>query len=43
MRYTLRSLGVPVKGPTALCGENLRIIISSTKLESDLKKKHMEI
>ena len=38
-----RSLGVPVKGPMALCGNNLRMIISSTNHDSELKKKHMVI
>ena len=30
LRYMLRSLGVPVIGATALCGDNLGMIISST-------------
>ena len=38
MQYMLRSLGVSVKGPTVLCGENVGIIISITKLNFELKK-----
>ena len=43
MRYMLRSLGVTVKGPTALLGENLGMIISCTNPYSDLKNKHVAI
>ena len=43
MRYMLISLSILVKGTTALCGENLRIIISCTNLDSELKKKHVAI
>ena len=39
----LRSLGVPVKSDTALCGENLGMIISCTNPDSELKKKHVAI
>ena len=39
----LRSLGVTVKGATAICGNNLGIIKSCTNLNSDLKKKHVAI
>ena len=39
----LKSLGVPVIGATALCGDNLGIIISSTNADSELKKKHVAI
>ena len=39
----LRSFFVPIKGETSLCGDNLGIIISCTNLDSELKKKHMEI
>ena len=38
-----RSLGVPVKGATELCGYNLGIIISCTNSDSELKKKHVAI
>ena len=40
LRYMLRSLGVPVKGATELCGDNLGMIISCTNQGSELKKKH---
>ena len=43
MRYILGSLGVPMKGPTVLCGENLGIILLITKPDSGFKKKHVEI
>ena len=43
MKYMLRSLGFPVKGPTTLCGDNLGMIISSTNPELELKKKHVAI
>ena len=43
MQYMLRSLCVPVKVPTALCGDNLRMIISSTNLDANVKNKHMAI
>ena len=39
----LRSIGVPVIGATALCGDNLGMIISSTNPDSGLKKKHVVI
>ena len=39
----LSYLGVPVKVPTALCGDNLGIIISSTNPYSKLKNKHVAI
>ena len=41
--YMLRSLGVPVRGATALCGDNLVMIMSSTNPDSELKKKHVAI
>ena len=43
IRYMLRSLGVPVRGATAICGDNLGMIISSTNPDSELKKKHVAI
>ena len=43
IRYMLRSLGVPVRGATALCGDNLGMIMSSTNPDSVLKKKHVAI
>ena len=39
----MSSLGILVKGATALCGDNLGIIISCINLESNLKKKHVAI
>ena len=39
----LWSLGVLIIGATALCGDNLRMIRSSTNPESELKKKHVAI
>ena len=39
----LRSLGVPVKGQTSLCGYNQRMIISSNKVDSKSKKNHVSI
>ena len=38
-----RSLGVPMLVATALCGDNLGMIISSTNPDSELKKKHVAI
>ena len=43
LRYMLRSLGVTVKCATALCGDNLGMIISCTNPGSDLKKKHVAL
>ena len=43
MGYMLRSLDIPLKGPTDICGENLVMIIYNTNMNSDLKKKHVEI
>ena len=37
----LPSLGVPVIVSTALCGDNLVMIISSTNPDSELKKNHV--
>ena len=39
----LRSFGVTVRGATALCGDNLGMIMSSTNKDSELKKKHVAI
>ena len=43
IRYMLRSLGVPMLGATALCGDNLGMIMSSTNPDLELKKKHVAI
>ena len=39
----LRSLGVPVLGATALCGDNLGMIMSLTNPDFELKKNHVAI
>ena len=39
----LRSLGVPIIGATALCGDNLGMIVSITNPDSELKKNHVVI
>ena len=41
--YMLRSLSVPVKGATEICGEKLGMIIYCTNPDSELKKKHVVI
>ena len=43
LQYILSSLGVPIKGATAICGDKLGMIISFTNPESELKKKHVVI
>ena len=43
IRYMLRSLGVPMKGSTKLCRDNLGMIISRTNPDLELKKKHVAI
>jgi len=43
LRYMLRSLGVPVDGPTLLIGDNLGSLMSVTATGSPCKKKHSEI
>ena len=43
IRYMLRCLGVPVKSPTNLFGDNLSVIQSATIPDADLKKKHVAI
>ena len=42
-RYKLRMLGVPMEGPSIMCGDNLSMITSSTIPSSSLKKKHNAI
>ena len=39
LRYTARSLGVPIMGPTYLFGDNLSTIISSTKSDGKIAKR----
>ena len=43
LRYMLSSLGVPDKVATAICGDNLGMIICCTNPDSELKKKHVHI
>ena len=43
MRYMLKYLGVPAKGPAALLREKLGMIIYSTNPDSELKKNHLAI
>ena len=43
LRYMLSSLGFPDKVSTAICVENLGIIICCTNPDSELKKKHVDI
>jgi hypothetical protein len=42
-RLAFRSFGVPLKGPTKICGDNLGVIQQSTLLSSPLRKKHTSI
>jgi hypothetical protein len=42
-RLALRSFGVPLKGATKVCGDNLGVIQQSTMLSSPLRKKHTSI
>ena len=43
LRYMLKSLCVPVKVASELCGKKLGMIISCTNPDSDLKNKHVDI
>ena len=43
IRYMLRCLGIKVKGPTILYGNNQGIIQSSTLIDSEFKKKRYTI
>jgi hypothetical protein len=43
IRYMLRCLGVPVKEPTNLYGDNFGVIQSAEIPEGELKKKHIAI
>ena len=42
-RYKLRMLGVPIKGPALLLGDNNSVILNTTVPSSPLKKKHNAI
>jgi hypothetical protein len=39
IRYKLRMMGVPIKGPTYVFGDNMSVIHNSSKVESVQKKK----
>ena len=43
LRYTLRMMGVPVKGPTLLFGDNESMVKNVTLPQSTLKKRHNAI
>ena len=43
LRYTLRSLGVPIRGPSLLFGDNKSVVVNTTLPSSSLKKKHNAI
>jgi hypothetical protein len=40
LKYTLRSLGVPIDGLAWIFGDNQSVITSSTMLHSSLNKRH---
>ena len=39
IRYKLFMMGVPLIGPTYLCGDNMSVIYNTSRPESTLKKK----
>ena len=43
IRYQLRMLGVPIKGPTHMYGDNSSVVLNTTVPSSVLKKKHNAI
>ena len=43
IRYQLRMLGVPIKGPTMMYGDNNSVVLNTTVPSSVLKKKHNAI
>jgi hypothetical protein len=43
MRLFLRSIGVPVTGPSVLLGDNMGVVLSATQFTSVLAKKHHAI
>ena len=43
LRYMLSYVGVPDKVATAICGDNLGMIIGCTNPDSELKNKHVDI
>ena len=42
-RYTLRTFGVPIDGPTLLLGDNMSVLLSTSVPSSQLRKKHNAI
>ena len=43
MRYRLRMLGVPIKGPATMLEDNLSVVTNCSSSTSTLKKKHNAI
>jgi hypothetical protein len=43
LRYMLRSMGVPLDGPTALIGDNLGSLMTAANPGADCKKRHVSI
>ncbi len=43
LRYMLRSLGCRIKGRTVMYGDNQGMLTSSTKIDAECKKKHVQI
>jgi len=43
IRYTLRMMGVPIKGPTTLFGDNASVVTSGTIPQSTLSKRHVAL
>ena len=41
MRYKLRMLGVPIKGPSLMLSDNMSVVLNTTIPSSPLKKKHL--
>jgi len=43
LRYSLRAMGVKVSKPTVIYGDNMSVLINSTKAGSPLKKKYLAL
>jgi hypothetical protein len=43
MRYKLRMLGVPIETPSVMYGDNMSVVLNTTRPSSVLKKKHQAI
>ena len=43
MRYRLKMLGAPIKGPALMLGDNMSVVTNCTIPSSTLKKKHNAI